>query len=136
MVLLLWVFPLVIFSQTAEQQEIRQVMDDQATSWNSGDIEGFMKGYWASDSLVFIGSKGITRGWTTTLANYKKGYPDKAAMGELIFSEVDIKILDDTSAAVIGKWKVISSKGTLSGHYLLIFEKKSGNWVITYDHTS
>ena len=31
--------------------EIIGVMHEQVTAWNSGDIEGYMKGYWNSDSL-------------------------------------------------------------------------------------
>jgi hypothetical protein len=35
---------------------------------------------------MFIGKSGITYGWQKTLDNYKKGYPDKEAMGKLHFT--------------------------------------------------
>ena len=41
---------------------ILKVMKDQETAWNNGDLEGFMQGYWKSDSLKFYGSNGLTKG--------------------------------------------------------------------------
>ena len=61
-------------------QSIHNVVKQQETDWNAGNIPGFMEGYWRSDSLTFIGSKGLTMGWQKTLDNYKKSYPDKATM--------------------------------------------------------
>ena len=53
---------------------INTLMRNQNTSWNNGDIDAYMEFYWKSDSLQFIGSKGLTYGWDTTLYNYKKSY--------------------------------------------------------------
>jgi hypothetical protein len=71
------------FAQSAEDAAVRKVLSNQEVAWNSGSIDDFMKGYWASDSLVFIG-KSVTYGWQPTLENYKKRYPDTAAMGKLL----------------------------------------------------
>src|SRR5690348_407638 len=81
-------FSLLFFSlgasaQQGEEKAIRQILEQQTEAWNNGDIEGFMQTYWKSDSLLFIGKNGVRRGWKETLENYKKGYPDKAAMGRL-----------------------------------------------------
>ena len=73
--------------------EIQQVLSAQQKSWNEGKIEGYMQGYWNNDSLTFVGKKGVTRGWKNTLANYKKSYPDKTAMGKLNLELISIKIL-------------------------------------------
>ena len=35
-------------------EEIEGVMQRQMTAWNEGDLDGFMEGYWKSDSLVFV----------------------------------------------------------------------------------
>ena len=66
-------------------QAIRAVLSTQQNAWNNGNLEAFMDGYWRSDSLSFIGKRGINYGWQKTLDNYKKSYPDKAAMGTLHF---------------------------------------------------
>ena len=64
-----------------DRQMITQLLDKQSADWNTGNIDAFMEGYWKSDSLMFVGSKGITYGWQKTLENYKKSYPDLATMG-------------------------------------------------------
>src|SRR3982751_6210584 len=81
------------FSQSKDETTVRDILQRQTVAWNNGNIEGFMQGYWQSDSLMFIGKSGITRGWTKTLNNYKKGYPDTAAMGKLDFTIIDVKRL-------------------------------------------
>ncbi|MEN9525309.1 MAG: hypothetical protein RLZZ256_693, partial [Bacteroidota bacterium] len=69
----------ISFHAESQETEIRALLKKQTESWNRGDIEGFMEGYWKNDSLMFIGKSGITYGWQQTLNNYKKGYPDKTA---------------------------------------------------------
>lgn len=115
---------------------IRKIMENQEASWNDADLEGFMKGYWESDSLVFVGKSGPTWSWEKTLENYKKGYPDKAAMGKLAFTLLHIKQLGKGHALVIGKWKLEREKDTLEGHFSLCWKKINGTWVIIADHSS
>ena len=115
---------------------ILRILDEQTTAWNRGDIEGFMNGYWKNDSLMFIGKSGVTYGWTNTLNNYKKGYPDTTAMGKLSFDIIAVKRLSKKYCHVIGKWFLKRSIGDLSGHFTLIFEKINSRWVIIADHSS
>jgi uncharacterized protein (TIGR02246 family) len=125
-------------AQTASTDEnaIRQVMAAQETAWNRADIEGFMEGYWKSDSLTFIGSRGVTYGWQATLDSYKKGYPDAAAMGKLTFTILQLEVLSPESAYVIGKWQLTREKDAPGGHFTLLWKKIGGKWVIVADHTS
>ena len=81
---------------------IQQAMDNQEQCWSRGDLDGFMSGYWKSDSLRFMGKRGITKGWQTTLDNYKKSYPDKATMGKLQFDIVSFEPLDANGMFVVG----------------------------------
>ena len=93
-------------SMRAQSEAVKAVaenMKKQEVAWNNFDIDGFMKYYWNNDSLKFIGSKGITYGWKNTLENYKKGYPDKKAMGFLTFTNITIEELSANSIYVIGK---------------------------------
>ncbi|WP_246104147.1 YybH family protein [Mucilaginibacter corticis] len=87
-----------------DRQAILKVMEDQRQAWNRGDVETFMQGYWKSDSLMFVGKTAPTYGWQNTLNNYKKGYPDKAAMGELAFNILKVEVLDAKNAFVFGGW--------------------------------
>jgi ketosteroid isomerase-like protein len=115
---------------------IQAVMDTQQVAWNRGDIDGFMQGYWASDSLRFIGKRGITFGWQSTFDNYKKSYPGTEAMGRLQFTNLSMEITGDSSAYVIGKWELFRTADTLSGHYSLLWKCMNGRWIIVADHSS
>jgi ketosteroid isomerase-like protein len=115
---------------------IRKILETQTAAWNSGDIDGFMKGYWENDSLMFIGKSGVTYGWDNTLKNYKKGYPDTAAMGKLTFTLIQMKQLSKEYFHVTGKWFLKRSIGDIGGHYTLLFRKINGRWVIISDHSS
>lgn len=123
-------------AQSTDEQTIRQLLSDQTVAWNKGDLQNFMKGYWENDSLMFIGKSGVTYGWTNTLNNYKRGYPDTAAMGKLSFDLLHVKSLSADYFQVVGKWFLKRSIGDLSGHYTLLLKKISGLWVIVADHSS
>ena len=124
-------------SQTIEEDQIRAVLNKQVQSWNCGDLKGFMKGYWESDSLMFIGKKGITYGYEQTLANYRKSYPDMDQMGELQFDLIKIDLISPGAAVVIGKWSLKREKaGDLSGYFTLLLKKINGQWLIVSDHSS
>ena len=136
LLLLIMFFSLLASAQKGEDAMIRQLLTTQTAAWNRGDIEGFMQTYWKSDSLMFIGKSGVTRGWQKTLENYKKGYPDTAAMGKLAFDIITVKSLSPEYYYVVGKWMLKRSIGDISGHYDLLLRKVNGQWIIISDHSS
>lgn len=117
-------------------KKVAENMKKQEQAWNAFDIEGFMKFYWNNDSLKFIGSKGITFGWKNTLENYKKGYPNQDAMGQLTFTNYSIEILGKDAVYVIGKWHLKKKDKDVGGFYTLLWKKMNKEWVIVCDHTS
>lgn len=119
-----------------EKVEIEGLLAKQVEAWNEGDLEKFMETYWNSEKLVFIGSRGPTYGWQATLENYKKGYPDKAAMGKLNFNILEISKIDKKTVFVIGKFELTREIGDLSGHYTLVIQKIGNQWLIVSDHSS
>jgi ketosteroid isomerase-like protein len=125
-----------LFAQSKDELAIRHLLAEQTATWNRGDVVSFMNGYWENDSLMFIGKSGVTYGWTNTLNNYKKGYPDTTAMGKLSFNIISVKHLSKQYYHVVGKWFLKRSIGDLSGHFTLLFKKINGNWVIIADHSS
>jgi hypothetical protein len=124
------------YGQNKNERQIRQTLQTQAEHWNRGDIEKFMQPYWHSDSLMFIGKSGVQRGWTATLNNYRKSYPDATAMGKLAFDIIEIRKLSKQYYWVVGKWMLTRTAGNLSGHFNLLFRKMGGHWVIVADHSS
>jgi len=127
---------LVSPAQKNARQKILTLLNTQTQAWNRGDLEGFMKGYWENDSLRFIGKSGITYGYKNTLNNYKRGYPDTAAMGKLQFTILVVKKLSPRYYEVVGKWYLKRSIGDVSGHYTLLLRKINSKWVIVSDHSS
>lgn len=115
---------------------IKAVMKKQSEDWNKGDIDAFMEGYWQSDELQFIGSRGPTYGWQKTLDNYKKSYPDKSAMGILSFDITNIDRRSKRVYSMIGSWKLTRTNDELGGYFLLIWKKIKGKWLIVSDHTN
>ena len=126
----------MVNAQSADVLKVKQTLQTQTIAWNNGNLEMFMQPYWHSDSLMFIGKSGITYGWQNTLANYKRGYPDKAAMGTLQFEILQVKQLDATYISMVGKWMLTKTAGNVSGHFTLLWKKINDEWVIVMDHSS
>lgn len=118
-----------------EKTAIRAVMKAQENAWNEGDIEAFMLGYVNSEELVFIGSRGLTYGWQQTLDNYKKGYPNTAAMGKLSFDILELKYLSNEYCYMIGRYELQREKDKPSGYFTLLWQKINGEWKIAADQT-
>ena len=132
----LMIISLAAIAQSKDEPGIRKILDQQIKSWNQGDIEGFMSGYWKNDSLLFLGKSGINWGWQNALAHYKTSYPDKVAMGQLSYHIIQVRRLSPEYYFVVGQWMLTRRIGNLSGFYNLLFRKIGGQWFIVADHSS
>ncbi len=123
-------------AQTKEEQDInaiKTIMHQQQQAWSNHDLEGFMKGYWKSDSLTYYSSGKVTKGWRTTLDNYKKGYPTKATTGKLNFQIDDIGKIDEDAYWLMGQYFLSSDSGDANGTFMIIFKRIDGEWKIVAD---
>ena len=136
MIGLLLLAAFTVNAQTGSEKEIRAMLAAQTKSWNKGDLQSFMQPYWKSDSLMFVGKSGVVWGWQQTLDNYKEGYPNADAMGQLSFDIILVKELSKDYYHVTGKWMLKRTIGDLSGHYTLLVRRMAGQWKIVYDHSS
>ena len=119
-----------------DTRAILAILEDQVVSWNRGDLNSYMDHYWRSDSLVFVSSAGLKYGWQNTLDNYKKSYPDKAAMGTLKFNILRINAINTTNAFVMGRWEIKHDGDSPYGYFTLWVREIDGDWKIVADHTS
>ena len=117
-------------------QEIIALMQAQEKAWNAADIEAFMIPYWPSDSLRYIGSKGLQYGWETLMNRYKEVYPDADAMGTLSFRLLHFDKLSPQAMYVTGQWHLARKTDDLGGYFTLLWKKIDGKWVIVADHSS
>src|SRR3984893_16496279 len=120
----------------ADRAAIRAVLTAQQEAWNRGDVDAFLEGYWHSPDLTFSGSNGITRGWDSVLARYKKTYPDSTAMGRLDFSNLEFRVLGKDAALVLGTWHLSRVQGDIGGVFSLVWQRFPEGWRIIHDHTS
>ena len=128
----------VLFGIKAQSDEstIRRMLDDQTKAWNEGNLDLFMVGYWENDSLMYIGSGGITYGYAQTLSRYKTKYSDTAKMGKLTFTILKVQFLSPEYYFVTGKFYLKRTVGDASGQFTLLFRKINGVWRIVADHSS
>lgn len=115
---------------------ITAVLTEQTEAWNRGDVAAFMKGYWNSPEVTFAGSSGVTRGWRPVLDRYRERYPDIKAMGHLDFSELEVRLLGQDAAFVLGRWHLKRDQDELGGVFTLVFQRFPDGWKIIHDHTS
>jgi len=122
--------------RAADREAIGLVLRAQQSAWNRADVDAFLEGYWHSPELTFSGSSGVARGWDGVLARYKKNYPDRAAMGQLDFSDLEFRFLGPHAALVLGKWHLQREKDELGGVFTLVWQRFPEGWKIIHDHTS
>jgi beta-aspartyl-peptidase (threonine type) len=130
---------ILVFVGTAEASEpnpVRAVLDAQAAAWNRGDIEGFMEGYARSPKTAFVSGDNVTRGWQTVRDRYARKYDSREKMGMLTFSEMEITLLGDDAAIVLGSWSLQRKDDRPHGKFTLLFRRLPEGWRIVLDHTS
>jgi ketosteroid isomerase-like protein len=132
---------MALFVCVAEQSsdsvsQIQSVLTAQQNAWNGGDIDMFMNGYARSASTVFISEDEVRRGWETVRDRYRVKYSDRAKMGTLSFSNVEVTMLSPDAAIVLGRWQLKRDSDEPHGRFTLIFKRLPEGWRIVHDHTS
>src|SRR5258708_24083489 len=96
---------------TASRQELNiiKVLLAQENAWNKGDLAGYVNGFKDSPDTLFITHQ-IFRGFAGLLDQYKRDYPNRAAMGTLSFSDLEVHPLDENFAVVTGRYRLQRSK--------------------------
>jgi len=123
-------------AQPGPEAQIRAVLTRQQEAWNHGDTEKFLQGY--ASNTTFVGDK-VTHGLTELRVRYQTHYPTVASMGHLTFSDVEVHMLGEGYAYVIGRWRLERSAeagGDTGGIYTLILRKTEKGWRIILDHTT
>jgi ketosteroid isomerase-like protein len=138
--LILLTIPLLISFQLGPdsqkiENDIQTVIEKQKIMWNEGSVEGFMGYYWKSEKFTFQSGNQRLHGWDALLSRYKTSYSGEN-MGELDFTDIEIRVLSNDFAYVLGRWK-LKRKGTLrEGLFTIIFQRMREGWRIIHDHTS
>jgi beta-aspartyl-peptidase (threonine type) len=123
-------------AETAKEA-IQQVLEAQAGSWNKGNLEAFMSGYWNSPDMTFFSGNEVESGWQAALKRYQRRYHSEGReMGKLAFSDLNIVLFGHDDAFVRGRWHLVTSKEQMGGLFTLILARTQDGWRIIHDHTS
>ena len=124
----------------AQGADPKTLLTESAAAWNRGDLAAFVSDYDDSPDTTFVG-KDVTRGGVKAiLERYQKGYPTAEKMGQLTFSELDIRPLADNSIVLmLGRFslkRTAAGGGDAAGRFTLIWKKTAAGWKIIHDHSS
>jgi uncharacterized protein (TIGR02246 family) len=123
---------------------IRQVLGQQQAAWNRGDVVDFMHGYKDAPDTTFVGSS-VRKGYREILDSYRKHYATRQQMGQLTFSDLDVRLLPGASgepryAVVTGHFHLDrTAHGEAAqddGVFSLLWERTAAGWKIILDHNS
>lgn len=121
------------FSDAEDIKAIRNILADQQKAWSNYDLEGFMNGYWKSDSLTYFSGGKITQGWQVTLDNYRKKYSSPAETGALRFEIDNITKINDDAYWVMGEYFLTRKVGDINGTFMIVLKRIHGEWKIIGD---
>lgn len=128
----------------SDETDIRAAITAQAAAWNRGDIPAFMQTYEDSPETTFVG-QGVNKGYKPILERYQRSYANRAQMGTLTFSDIDVRLLPASCgvielATVTGRFHLKrTERGTATrdeGIFSLVWRKGPKGWKIILDHTS
>lgn len=117
------------------QADIRAVIDTQVEAWNRGDIEAYLDTYIRSPALVFASRGTFSRGWDPLLERYRVSYP-QGEMGTLRIDGVEIHMIGNDDAWLIGSWWLDKGEATPHGVFTLVLRRTDDGWKIVHDHSS
>jgi len=115
--------------------EIQTILDRQKIAWNDKNVEGFMEDYWNSENFTFQSGNNRLHGWQALLSRYKTRY-SRENWGKLDFTDLEIKVLSNDHAYVLGRWKLIFKDSSKEGLFTIIFHRMTEGWKIIHDHSS
>jgi uncharacterized protein (TIGR02246 family) len=123
------------FQQRAAPDVIRATLEAQAAAWNDGDLDAFMNSYWKSPDLRFVSGSTVSKGWAATLKRYRERYGQGGSLGYLSFDDLDVQMIEDDVAIVVGRFLLERADGNSGGAFTLVMRRIDGAWRIVHDHT-
>ncbi len=117
------------------ENEIKDILDQQKISWNEENIEGFMEYYWNSEKFTFQSGNKRLHGWDALLSRYKESYSVEK-WRKLDFTCIEIKVLSNDIAYVLGRWQLLYNDSSEEGLFTIIFLRMPEGWRIVHDHSS
>lgn len=113
----------------ADLKSARLTLELQATAWNRGDIEGFLRYYWNSPELETAIGPDSWRGWNAYADFLRKNFAP-SAMGIMELGGIHVEGRDSTANAS-GKWLITKRTSTTRGAFTATLRHlPDGTWTI------
>lgn len=125
----------MLHAQDKDTKAIVQLMREEETVWNRGDIDAYVALYAPEDSVRMLYGSGAVYGRDSILAFYKKYWP-KEKMGTLALRHDCIERLSSNYYFVSGFFEVkYPNAKTVKGRFSGLMKKIKGRWYIYTDHS-
>lgn len=123
-------------SAAADETLISTLLNGMARAWCEGDIEVMFASYWRDAGLRYANGAAVVRGFDAVCDNFRGRFSDRATMGQLSFSELEVEKLGPDVATAFGRWHIEREAGPAEGLFTLVLKRMGGRWLITSDHAS
>jgi ketosteroid isomerase-like protein len=119
-------------------QQINERISQMLAAWQIGDTK-MLHNYYADDVTVVSGlDQPLIMGWRNYLAAYERQRA-RIAQGQIVRRNTYVNVQGNVAWASY-QWEftgLVDGKRTVDrGHTTLIFEKRTGAWLIVHNHTS
>jgi ketosteroid isomerase-like protein len=127
-----------LYTATHQQLEVVKVVLAQETSWNKGDLDGFLSRFKdAADTQVVLGARAV--GLNNIRGAFRVNYPNRETMGLISYTDVEARELGENFALATGKYHLERSKkggGPADGTFTEVMEKTPQGWQIIFSETT
>lgn len=122
--------PAPVIDKEAIKQEIQAKENEFASLYNTGQMINI--GYYAEDATTYAQNRPPMVGKEDIIAYLKAGFDSSSIGNTLSFNTKEVFVSNDANQVLeIGSFKLVDSTSTLinSGNYMVLFEKRNGNYV-------
>jgi uncharacterized protein (TIGR02246 family) len=125
-------------AQSADVEQVRQLLARMVELWNAHDLERYLDCYWNSPDLLVVIDSQQNSGWQELHDSYMRGYHNRVEMGHVIPSRLQIRLAKPDLALALFYWTVNfpTSKHIVVGIDTFYVQRFGNGWKIVSDHTS
>lgn len=114
-----------------------RMLEESASAWNRGDLEGFLSDYADAPTTTYVGSRGLVTGLEGIRAVYAPAFAPGAARDSLRFEDVRVRSLPPLAGIVTARWVLhAGDEVTATGPTTLVVRRLGSGWKIVHDHSS
>jgi uncharacterized protein (TIGR02246 family) len=132
---------LLVGAQTARaadpEEGVRAVIEGLQTSWNAGDMDGYLDAYRRDASMSLTFGNTVVQGWQALNTMFRSHYPDRARMGTFTIDSLAVTLLGPDAAIAYGNFTHVFTEETIAGGYSHVLTRDDdGRWLIQHERTS